>query len=469
MRVALPLPVAFLCAALAGCEDMIGVSDLAPPPVIERTELTITAARQLDVLFLQDDSGSTMPPVLVRQNLPLLVDRLNARPGSVHLGVITSDLGAPGISCGKNRGAQLQAVGAGAALGCDGPVGDRFLRIDTMTGSSNAPPDQTVVATLGCMLNVGDKGCGFEMQLEAIYRALHDPIPENEGFLRPGAALAVLVATDEDDCSVDPGSDLFAGSYGALNSFRCTRFGVVCGGPAPIDTPNTRFFGCRPSTAGDGGKLTDLGRYVDYFRQPASRGGVKDDPSRIVVAAFSAPSEPFVTSESQDQHICGPDVTSCPTLMHSCVSPSDATLFGDPAVRFNQVIRSLPRGVLFPMCDLDYAGALGRFADQIDDIIDLHCLADSIPDPANPDCTVEDELDGVRTPLPACGTTAGRPCWRLAPDERCIRRCNSADGQYQRLSVVIDRGAGDAPAATISHLSCVRSVRVADPVAVCGP
>jgi hypothetical protein len=60
------------------------------------------------------------------------------------------------------------------------------------------------------------------MLLEATYRALHDAIPENAGFLRPGAALAVLIATDEDDCSADPGSDVFSGPYGPVSLFsRC--------------------------------------------------------------------------------------------------------------------------------------------------------------------------------------------------------------------------------------------------------
>ena len=51
---------------------------------------------------------------------------------------------------------------------------------------------------LSCISHVGDAGCGFESPLEAIKRALDGRHPENAGFLRPGAFLAVVILTDED-------------------------------------------------------------------------------------------------------------------------------------------------------------------------------------------------------------------------------------------------------------------------------
>lgn len=72
---------------------------------------------------------------------------------------------------------------------------------------------------------VGEKGCGYEMQLESIVRFLVDPAPyaslvevddylrkvdvdqgvltDRKNFLRPDSLVAVLVLSDENDCSFD--------------------------------------------------------------------------------------------------------------------------------------------------------------------------------------------------------------------------------------------------------------------------
>ena len=44
----------------------------------------------------------------------------------------------------------------------------------------------------GNIANVGTSGCAFPSPLEAAYRALHDPLPENIGFLRSDALLVVV-------------------------------------------------------------------------------------------------------------------------------------------------------------------------------------------------------------------------------------------------------------------------------------
>ena len=44
---------------------------------------------------------------------------------------------------------------------------------------------------------------GFEQPLEAMYRALLDPEKLNQGFLREDAFLAVIIISDEDDCSTE--------------------------------------------------------------------------------------------------------------------------------------------------------------------------------------------------------------------------------------------------------------------------
>ncbi len=89
-------------------------------------------------------------------------------------------------------------------------------------GESNITQFETDVATT--IKAAGEKGCGFESTLEAMYRFLADPTPptgvkvtnntsqpdgvdtqvldERKAFLRPDSAVMVVLLTDEDDCSI---------------------------------------------------------------------------------------------------------------------------------------------------------------------------------------------------------------------------------------------------------------------------
>ena len=87
---------------------------------------------------------------------------------------------------------------------------------------------------------LGESGCGFKHQFAAILRALgadgHPAPAENQGFLRPEAALAIVMLTNEDDCSASPGVPLFdtgsnlnmASQLGPPTHFRCNEFGHLC-------------------------------------------------------------------------------------------------------------------------------------------------------------------------------------------------------------------------------------------------
>jgi len=328
---------------------------------------------KVDLLFMIDDSGGTSAKVQAfRTRFPILVKSIDdlaaaGHPASYHFGVVTSDLGAPGISCGNNRGAKLQAIGHGAGAGCAGPTGGNFLSYDQSTGTNNLPPGQDLPTTFGCMANVGSQGCGFEMPLESIYRALHDPIPENQGFLRDDALLVVVMITDEDDCSADPTSDLFTANpaYGALNSFRCPRFGVACEGALITAEAPKSYSSCTAATPAQGGKLTDLAKYIQFFSQPESKGGVKADPRDVVFALIAAPPTPVVVGTGVGPDICGSGTSSCPIIGHSCSSPVDSAFFGDPGVRVDAVMQQIPDHTNASICDSDDALFVTAIGDRI--------------------------------------------------------------------------------------------------------
>jgi hypothetical protein len=382
-------PAAEICDGLDndcnGIEDegCPGKVDLAIP---EGADLSIPPAPmtdKVDVLFIIDDSPSVMPVQAELKNaFPTFASALAQFPGkgaatSFHIGVITSDLGAAGTTIGNQcvpggRGGRLQALGRAADPGCAAPTGGvNFISIDQMASTDNLPSPQTLEQTFVCMASVGDTGCGFEMPLEAAYRALHDPVADNHDFLRDDALLVLVWVTNEDDCSAPDTSDLFEQNntqYGQLLSYRCTNYGVMCGDPpqlAPYGASGGPLPNCQAATTAAGGKLFEVGRYVNYFTKA---GGVKANPLSVLMTSLAAPPTPFETFLANPVTLvpCAgpPDGVSCAVqLKRSCMA--SATVFGDPAVRISQVLHNAPRFFESNVCGGSFSTALQSIADAI--------------------------------------------------------------------------------------------------------
>ncbi|MEM9452930.1 MAG: hypothetical protein AAGF11_02040 [Myxococcota bacterium] len=163
--------------------------------------------------------------------------------------------------------------------------GDHFIHFDA--DSSNVPEDD-VAAALACIGPQGIDGCGYESPLETMLQAANesacwndpdqagcDNDPEwadvTEGFLRDGATLAVVLFTDELDCSVQgPGgysyfTDIENATYWNLNpdlgvpqatSAVCRNAGVACSGNGNI------YEAC---IAVDNEVLHPVARYTQYL------------------------------------------------------------------------------------------------------------------------------------------------------------------------------------------------------------
>jgi len=334
------------CLVVLGCH----AGPVAPPPQVTCEVDTSCGGvpivpqippDKVDLLFVLDDAPSmSVKLASLKAAIPSFVAALDARL-SYHFGVITADLGA---------GPQTLD-----AFGCH-PGGDGAkMRITD-------DPD-----ALAALVDVPTTGCEFRQPLEAAYRALHEQIPENAGFLRSEALLAVVFVSDADDCSAPPATDLFdpaATQYGTLDRFRCTQFGIACNGMPVPATAVSELTGCTPQASADGGKLIDVDKYTNFFAKPAAQGGVKVDPQNIVLLGITAPSDPVGVSITSP---CAGDasVAMCPTLNRSCVSVSDARFAGDPAVRLDAVVHAVRNQNEMSVCDRDDANALGALVDQI--------------------------------------------------------------------------------------------------------
>jgi hypothetical protein len=260
---------------------------------------------------------------------------------------------------------------------------------------------------------LGDKGCGFEHQLASIDRALGadglGPAPsQNLGFLRPEAALVILMLTNEDDCSAPANTTIYSlNGYmqnilnpdGPIANYRCNggpRGGHLCQDPhaasptayltpplvPPSDVqgtatePTLDLLNCEDNETGTSA-LTPVSQFVNDIK------ALKTYPDdQILVAAIAAPATPYTVAwlpEEGGQNTQPGELW--PNVMHSCGAPgygvnpaatqhpTDGS-FGDPAVRITEFADAFPNSVLGSVCDPSFGGTLGTLASRIGQLIE---------------------------------------------------------------------------------------------------
>ncbi len=195
---------------------------------------------QLDLLLVIDNSGSMAEEQLnLAKQFPKLVERLRTLDDAqgqavgvdVNVMVTTTDVGNPLCSDFYNEG-YLPAMGGPITTPCTDRLSgftayggtpsvpeactsvcntaaapsDPFIHFDLdgdniMNASGMGDP---AVEALACIAPQGIDGCGMESPLEAMIQALSPDASWNTGekpFLRPGGVLAIVILTDETDCS----------------------------------------------------------------------------------------------------------------------------------------------------------------------------------------------------------------------------------------------------------------------------
>lgn len=274
-------------ALTAGCLDRPVVQAVPRTSNVYVDEIRQTSVDKIDLLFMIDNSISMADKqAILAEAVPLLMQRLitpicvrpcteanctdqqkkdgvpvnanapNCPAGSspefppikdIHVGVITSSMGAHGAAGSKDV-CQLPSDDDHAHL-----LGDirntrdmitpalqpydanGFLKWDT-TNNKYTPPGESNAATFNTKFTdmvraAGEHGCGFEASLEAWYRFLVDPEPpasivvagekagpatdamgqplldgtvlaQRKAFLRSDSLVAVVMLSDENDCSI---------------------------------------------------------------------------------------------------------------------------------------------------------------------------------------------------------------------------------------------------------------------------
>jgi hypothetical protein len=270
---------------------------------------------QIDLLFVIDNSGTMAEEQInLARNFPLLMRKLENLTDSsgmpvnadVNIMVTTTDFGNPLCTPFEpegyepSRGAPISTactsrlqdftnltgdivVPQACQNTCPAPVQPNGPYINFQPSGDNVP--DTVVPTdidgdgmlespaaqaLACIGPQGINGCGYESQLETMLQALNPDATWNAGatpFLRPDALLAVVMVTDEVDCSVKEYSIMSDPAFQNVNpdggapepsSAICFNAGVQCVGPDAMGV----FSECTSKQTED---LQPIERYTNYL------------------------------------------------------------------------------------------------------------------------------------------------------------------------------------------------------------
>lgn len=432
------LPV--LAITAAGCPDRT-ISKVVPEQAgVETKDIPVNINRDLDLLFLIDKSPTmTDEQAGLAANFPRFIQVLRQVEGglpNLHLGVISQDIGAGGLTVGGNcsgQGDTGNLLATPRIPGCSPPNGNFITDVENDAGGRTTNYSGTLEDTFSCIATLGPNGCGFEQHLGSLKKALIDN-PANAGFLRPNAYLAIVIISDEDDCTAkdptiyDPNPAL-VGQLGPLADFRCFEWGWECD-EGTMSRQAGSYTNCVPRT--DSPYLYHPDEFVDAIKS------IKSDPKKIIIATLMGPRPQDLVPPQKTNVVIDPK-NNFPRVQPSCVNGTQNAF---PMPRLYHFAQQFPeRNTFYSLCNNDLSAGLTQVAQLIRRVIGNPCFESDVDttdtDPSNPglqlECTVADvtnpgEQNEVQTLLPTCTMTdAGtpspsspQPCWYVISDpERC--------------------------------------------------
>jgi hypothetical protein len=473
-------------------------------------QVLVSPERAIDILFMVDNSPSMDPKQnALARNFTKMIDVLKSLPDGlpdVHIGVVSSNMGAGNGAMGGNCGMGLGDMGLLWGNDPNNPIasvadnGNYFVNADP-----NNPPPALIAP--GCGLNlgarwiediqdpngfvrirnydsnnlqlqdvfsclataVGTSGCGQEHQLQATRVAL---IPQarindaNNEFLRPNAYLAIVLITDEDDCSATnlntENDDMFnmltKRDVGDTTSLRCAARGHLCNGqPIPDYDPMIGYTGtgfthlfsdCSAKSMPDPNHpdyaympLIDVGDFIrnvkdikaDKWAQKILVSGIIGWPPDLNVDT-NLPSTVQIT----DQYRISKDPTSLPPgqerlwdYMPICWDPAQKSADGNiykayGGLRLKQFIDAFgDNGKVFSICNSDFTNAMHQIGDAIVQKLKPGCVAYPLidTDPTTP--ITEPECQAIE--LVPCGNPGVGDCLENGFKETRLFECKDSN------------------------------------------
>ncbi len=325
------------CAAVPQPLDVLFVVDNTNSMVEEQAALTADLASFLSKLVTGDSDDDGTADVVA---------------ADLHVGVITTDMGSGGFivpTC------SAPTFGDDGVLRTEGnPNIQNCAATYPAVHSIQAGDDLNQAAfELSCVTSAGTAGCGFEQPLEAALKALTPSTSPlrfvqestghadgaNSGFLRDAAMLAVVILSDDNDCSsadpelFDPGSE----TYDAELGLRC------------FEHPEA---------------LHPVRRYVDGLV------AAKGDPKRLVVATLGGVPTDLVGENLQtildDSRMVERKSEELPRLEASC--EGDLGMAFPPRRTLETALELEPAGVRIvtgSVCSASFASFFDQVAERV--------------------------------------------------------------------------------------------------------
>ncbi|MCA9691301.1 MAG: VWA domain-containing protein, partial [Myxococcales bacterium] len=275
-------------------------------------------------------------------------------------------------------------------------------------------------------------GCGFESPLQAMYFALGKADTpgqlDNYGFSRRYSVLSVVFVTDEADCSFN-NAEIFTsnqvfwepGTNGATSAV-CWNAGVLCDGAAPgpysechaadFDANGQLLDPGDPSTDEDAA-LIPVKRFVDQLQAIEDEKRSYQADREVLVSVIGGVPPDYSSGGAEILYL---DASDPDEQALFGIGPGCSTQLGGsaiPPVRMREFAEAFAVGAdrnLYSICESDYTGALEAIADSIRDLIKPACYPECVGDTdpqtplLEPSCALEQEVDGVTTPIPECLT-----------------------------------------------------------------
>ena len=458
------LSAAALLAGAVACAPGVQIGDAGDSSAGE-TENSLAPPvrfnRDVDILLVIDNSGSMgIDQRRIAAGLEAFIARLDAAEANWRIAVTTTDVQNPVCeastaddggfefsSCrqrandfvfdpgGPSENNQYDQVCADycqhdeiaslATLADDGALVARPW-LQRQDGELNVA-GMSAAEALACLIPQGINGCGFESPLEATFRALmraSAPSSKQTAFVRPEAVLAVVVVTDEFDCSHnDAYLDIFTDTESPLwhpdaggrpYSSICWNAGVGCSGDGEP------YEGCSPIDRGvDGGGVADphdavlhpFSRYVDVL-EAHENGKQESMPGREVIVGVFAGVPPGYQAGEADLFYNRGDTLD---VLQYGVAPGCTRSNGEaaalPPVRMRKWAEAFEvdeQRNLFSICQEDHGPSLDVIADAIENQLSPGCFGQCARDmdPGLPgmqvECSMMQGAVGVAASIDEC-------------------------------------------------------------------
>jgi hypothetical protein len=443
---------------------------------------------RVDVLFVVDNSGSMAEEqIALASAFGAFIEVLEQPWVAIdyRIGITTTDNGNPWcgttspeggalrLSSCRSRPEEFTLDGAGTEMQdacsptCPAEWTDIEIQPTAIDGSTevrprnwiessprhtNLPEGLSTTQAFQCFGPQGIDGCGFESQLESMWRATRRSQDESDpdfGFIREGAILSVVHVTDEADCSYNSdwdsifeptGNRVFWSDEEAASptSAVCWNAGVACEGEGPyyddchavdLDVDGNEV---SEEDADDLAVLRPVSRYVDVLQDLEDRKQETIPDQQVLVSVIGGVGADG--DVSYQDAVDDPQFQSDFGIGPGCASEAGTAV---PPARLRELAEAFQVGDdrnMFSICESDYSAALAAIAEAIVGQIRPHCMPVCV---ADVDPSTPDVLD------PSCSFTQQTPAPDGSYELLDVPPCESGDALPQGYDVCFAMLVGD--------------------------